>query len=59
MQYCYSHLLREIQDLEKEFPEAAEVTAFVSTVAPWLALTMELRSQPILDTEFDRQIGAL
>jgi transposase len=59
IQYCYSHLLREVQDLEKEFPDAAEVTAFVSTVAPQLALAMGLRTQPISDFEFSRQATAL
>jgi transposase len=59
IQYCYSHLLREVQDLEQEFPEAAEVTAFVSTVAPQLALAMGLRAQPISDAEFARQAAAL
>jgi transposase len=59
IQYCYSHLLREVQDLEREFPEAAEVTAFVSTVAPQLALAMGLRAQPISDAEFARQAVAL
>ena len=31
IQYCYSHLLREVQDLEKEFPDQTEITVFVST----------------------------
>jgi hypothetical protein len=59
IQYGYSHLLREVQDLEKEFPDVAEVTAFVSTVAPQLALAMGLRAQPISDPEFARQAAAL
>jgi hypothetical protein len=59
IQYCYSHLLREVQDLEKEFPESAEVKTFVSTVAPQLALAMGLRSQSISDHEFSRQAAAL
>jgi transposase len=59
IQYCYSHLLREGQDLAKEFPDAAEVTAFVSTVAPQLALAMGLRTQPISDAAFARQAVAL
>jgi hypothetical protein len=59
LQYCYSHLLREVQDLEKEFPEAAEVKACVSTVAPQLALAMGLRAQPLSDSEFARQAAAL
>jgi transposase len=59
IQYCYSHLLREVQDLDKEFPDVAEVQAFVSTVAPQLALAMGLRAQPISDPEFCRQAAAL
>ena len=25
IQYCYAHLLREVEDLEKEFPDSEEV----------------------------------
>jgi len=48
----YAHLLREVQGLEKEFPESGEIKAFVSTLAPLLALAMGLRSQPISDVRF-------
>jgi transposase len=37
----------------------AEVTAFVSTVAPQLALAMGLRTQSISDAEFARQATTL
>jgi transposase len=40
IQYCYAHLLREVQDLEKEFPDPGEVLAFVSTLAPLLSLAI-------------------
>jgi transposase len=43
IQYCYAHLLRDLQDLEKEFPDQAEVRSFVQTVAPLLAAAMGLR----------------
>jgi transposase len=59
IQYGYSQLLREVQDLEKAVPEATEVQAFVSTVAPHLALAMGRRAQPISDDEFSRQAVAL
>lgn len=52
IQYCYSHLLREVKDLEKEFPEDSEVKAFVGVMAPLLALAIKLRKQPISDEEF-------
>jgi transposase len=59
IQYGDSHLLSEVHDLDKEFPEAAEVKAFVSTVAPQLALAIGLRGQPISDAEFVRQAATL
>lgn len=52
LQYCYSHLLREVEDLEKEFSDQAEIKTFVSTVAPLLALAMGLRGQPLSDAQF-------
>jgi transposase len=52
IQYCYAHLLREVSDLEKEFPDSAEVRTFVATAAPLLSLAMGLRSQDISETEF-------
>lgn len=59
IQYCYAHLLREVQDLEKEFPGEAEITSFVSVVAPQLSLAMKLRGQPISDDEFYRRAAGL
>jgi len=55
IQYCFSHLLRETQDLEKNFPDSTEVKAFVNALAPLLALAMKLRSQPIGDAQFYTQ----
>ena len=52
IQYCYSHLLREAEDLEKDFPDSPEVLAFVSTLAPLLASAMHLRTQPLSDAQF-------
>ena len=59
IQYCYAHLLRTVQDLEKEFPEENEISTFVSVVAPMLALAMGLRGQPITDEEFYREASKL
>lgn len=52
IQYCCAHLLRDVQDLEKEFPEEPEVRRFVAVTAPLLALAMGLRGQDIKDDEF-------
>jgi hypothetical protein len=35
IQYCYAHLLREVEDLEKDFPDSDEIKAFVSVMAPF------------------------
>lgn len=59
MQYCYAHLLREVQDLEKEFVGETEVASFVAVVAPQLSLAMGLRRQPISDEEFYRRAASL
>lgn len=59
MQYCYAHLLREAQDLEKEFPDSSEVNSFVSTLAPMLSLAMGLRNQPISNKRFRSQAAKL
>jgi transposase len=59
IQYCYAHLLREVQDLEKEFPDSPEVKTFVHTLAPLLSLAMGLRNQAISDTEFRSEAARL
>ena len=52
LQYCYSHLSREVKDLHKEFPEDAEVETFVGSFAPLLCQAMSLRGLPISDRQF-------
>jgi transposase len=52
IQYCYAHLLRDVQDLQKEFPDNEEIKTFVQAAAPLLAEAMNLRSLPISDAEF-------
>jgi transposase len=55
IQYCYAHLLREVQDLGKEFPEAGEVSQFVGSFAPLLADAMKLRAQGLTAAGFRQQ----
>ena len=44
IQYCYAHLLRDLKDLSKEFPDNAEIRTFVDTLAPLLAAAMHARA---------------
>lgn len=55
IQYCYAHLLRKVQDLEKEVPDNPEVKAFVSSLAPLLSEAMGLRQASISDRQYKRQ----
>ncbi len=55
IQYCYAHLLREVQDLGKDFPEAHEVAQFVASFAPLLAHAMKLRAQELTAARFHQQ----
>jgi transposase len=55
IQYCYAHLLREVEDLEKEFPDSGEVQEFVSTFIPLLTLAIGLRNQRLSPAQFHRK----
>jgi len=52
IQYCYAHLLRDVEKLEKDFPEVPEVKSFVSILVPLLSQAMHLRSQPLSDDQY-------
>lgn len=59
IQYCYAHLLRNLEDLGKEFPDEKEVQGFISCLAPLFAKVMHLRMQPISDKEYYRSAKSL
>jgi transposase len=59
IQYCYAHLLRDVQDLQKNFPDQPEVVAFVAALAPLLASAMSLRGLGLTRRAFLRQAAAL
>jgi transposase len=52
IQYCYAHLLREVEDLRDEFAEEAEVRAFAATVIPLLADAMRLHRKPLSEQQY-------
>jgi transposase len=59
IQYCYAHLLRDVEKLEKDCPDDEEVACFTASLIPLLAQAMHLRSQDILDDEYHRQAQEL
>lgn len=52
LQYCWAHLLRDLEDVGKDFPDDSEVAAFVQRLAPLLSSAMGLRAMPIKDRRF-------
>jgi len=52
IQYCYAHLLRDVEKLEKDFPDSPEIKSFVSLLVPLLSQAMHLRSQPLSDEQY-------
>ena len=52
LQYCYAHLLRDVKDLEKEFPKESEIKRFVNSAAPLLSRAMSLRNEKISDKKY-------
>lgn len=59
LQYCYAHLLREVEDLGKEFSDDNEVKRFVSVMASLLSAAMGLRNQPISDKVYYNRAAEL
>jgi transposase len=59
LQYCYAHLLRDVEDLGKEFPDHAEVRAFTATLIPLLSQAMHLHSQPLSNQQYSKQAKRL
>jgi hypothetical protein len=59
IQYCYAHLIRNIQDLEKQFPKNSEVKCFVEKTAPLLSKAMKLRNEKICDNSYYRKAKQL
>jgi transposase len=59
LQYCYSHLSRDVEDLQKEFPDNAEIAGFVNALVPQLSAAMGLRQQPLSRRQFKRQAALI
>ena len=55
LQYCYAHLKRDTEAIQKDFPDEPEVAAFVSSLAPALAEVMTLRTLGLPRKEFLRR----
>lgn len=54
IQYCYAHLLRDVEELAKGCPDNEEVVRFTGTLIPLLAAAMHLAAQDISDKKYYR-----
>jgi len=52
LQYCYAHLLRDVEDLGREFSAEPEVAAFTGTLGRLLAEAMHLQHPPLPDPAY-------
>ena len=59
IQYCWAHLLRDVEKLEKDSPDDEEVARFTGTLIPLLAQAMHLASQKASDEEYYGQAHEL
>lgn len=59
LQYCYAHLLRDVEKLHKDFPGDMEVDRFCRALAPLLAKAMGLRGRKISDQRYYQQAQSL
>lgn len=55
LQYCYAHLKRDTEAIQKDFPDEPEVAAFVGSLVPALAEAMTLRTLGLPRKEFLRR----
>lgn len=55
LEYCYAHLQRDVEAIEKESPDEPEVAAFVKSLVPALSEAMTLRTLGLPRKEFLRR----
>jgi transposase len=59
LQYCYAHLLRDLEKLGKDFLDEEEVRSFTAILIPLLSQAMHLHSQKVSDEEYYRKAKEL
>jgi len=59
LQYCYAHLLREVERLGDEFPDSKEAEKFVGELATELTLAMKLRTRELELEEYRKKASEI
>lgn len=58
-QYCYTHLLRDLKNLEKDFPDELEIAAFAVEIKPLLKSAIAMYKSPLPLPEYRRTADAI
>ncbi len=59
LQYCWVHLKRDVEDLEKEFADDPEVQSFVGALEPLMSMVIRLRNRPISKADYKKMAKSL
>jgi transposase len=59
LQYCYAHLLRDLQAVGEEFENELEVQTYVSAMQGHLADAMRLRQRPLSEAQYYAEAARL
>ena len=59
IQYCYAHLLRELEDLAKAFPKNREIGSYTKQMGKCLAKAMKLRKRELNEQEHQKEAAKI
>jgi hypothetical protein len=59
LEYCYAHLKRDAEGVEKDFPDNPEIAAFVQSLVSALSQAMSLRTLGLSRPQFLRQAATI
>jgi hypothetical protein len=59
IEYCYSHLKRDAEGIQQDFPDNPEITAFVESLVPALSQAMSLRTLALPRPQFLTQAATI
>lgn len=59
LQYCFAHILRDVEDLFEEFDGDHEVVDFTQRLIPFLSTSQGLRGLPVSDKEYYKKAKEL
>jgi transposase len=59
IEYCYSHLKRDVEGIQQDFPDNPEIAAFVESLVPAISQAMSLRTLALPRRQFLNQAATI